>query len=82
MAGERHSLIAITISDQPTRLFEIKLPPLTWITETIRYATTSPADDNRSYGPSQNVGFIREAGQRDARPAKPDDDAKFRYKLQ
>jgi len=82
MAGERHSLIAITVPNQPTRLFEIKLPPLTWITETIRYATTSPADDNRSYGPSQNVGFIREAGQRDPRPARPEDDATFRYKLQ
>jgi len=81
LAGDTHSLIAITLPNQPARLFEIKLPPLTWITETIRYATTSPADDKRTFGPWQNVGFIREPGQKDARPAKPEDDAKFRYML-
>ena len=82
LAGETHSLIEISIPNQPTRLFEIKLPPLTWITETVRYATTSPADESsRTFGPWQNVGSIRELGQKDARPAKPEDDAKLRYLL-
>jgi hypothetical protein len=81
LAGETHSLIAVAIPNQPTRLFEVKLPPLTWITETIRYATTSPENDTRAYGPWQDVRFIREAGKSDTRPAKPDDDAKFRYML-
>jgi hypothetical protein len=81
LAGELHSLIAITIPNQPTRLFEIKLPPLTWITETIRYATTSPADDNRTFGSWQDIAYIREPGQKDMRPARPEDDAKFRYML-
>ncbi len=81
LAGDLHSRIAISIPNQPTRLFEIKLPALIWITETIRYATTSPADDTRTFGPWLNVGFIREPGQKDARPAKPDDDAKLRYIL-
>ena len=82
LAGETHSLIEISIPNQPTRLFEIKLPPLTWITETVRYATTSPADESsRTFGPWQNVGSIRELGQKDARPATPEDDAKLRYLL-
>ena len=83
LAGELHSMIAISIPNQPTRLFEIKLPPLTWITETIRYATTSPADESsQTFGPWQNVEFIREPGQKDARAAKPEDDAKLRYMLE
>jgi hypothetical protein len=81
LAGDTHSLIAVTLPDQPTWLFEINLPPLTWVKETIRYATTSPADDTRTFGPWQNVGMIREAGQTEARPAKPEDDAKLRYML-
>jgi hypothetical protein len=75
-------MIAISIPNQPTRLFEIKLPPLTWITETIRYATTSPADEsNHTLGPWLDVGLIRDLGQKDTRPAKPEDDAKLRYRL-
>ena len=82
LAGELHSMIAISIPNQPTRLFEIKLPPLTWITETIRYATTSPADEsNHTFGPWLDVGLIRDLGQKDTRPAKPEDDAKLRYRL-
>ena len=82
LAGELHSMIAISIPNQPTRLFEIKLPALIWLTETIRYATTSPADESaRAFGPWQNVGSIRDPGQKDARPAKPEDDAKLRYLL-
>jgi hypothetical protein len=81
IAGETHSLIAVSIPNQPTRLFEIKLPPLTWITETIRYATSSPANDTRTFGPWQDVGFIREPGNTEPRPAKPEDDAKFHYML-
>jgi hypothetical protein len=54
---------------------------LTWITETIRYATTSPADDNRTFGSWQDIAYIREPGQKDMRPARPEDDAKFRYML-
>jgi hypothetical protein len=81
--GETHSLIAVSIPNQPTRLFEIKLPPLTWITETIRYATTSPQDARaRPLGPWQDLKFIREGEKSEMRPAKPDDDAKFRYKLE
>jgi len=83
LAGETHSLIAISIPNQPTRLFEIKLPALIWITETIRYATTSPADEsNQTFRQWQNVSFIREPGQMQMRPVKPDDDAKFRFLLQ
>jgi hypothetical protein len=81
IAGETHSLIAVSVPNQPTRLFEIKLPPLTWITETIRYATSSPANDTRTFGPWQDVGFIREPGKTEPRPAKPEDDAKFHYML-
>jgi hypothetical protein len=81
LAGDTHSLIAITLPNQPTWLFEIKLPPLTSITETVRYATTSPADDTRTFGPWQDVRIIREAGQKDARPARAGDDAKLRYTL-
>ena len=81
LAGDTHSLIAITLPNQPTWLFEIKLPPLTRITEAIRDATTSPADDQRTFGPWQEVASVREAGQTEARPAKPGDDAKFRYML-
>ena len=81
LAGDTHSLIAITLPNQPTWLFEINLPPLTWITETIRYATTSPADDTRTFGPWQNVGTVREAGRKETRPATPEDDAKLRYML-
>jgi hypothetical protein len=81
LAGDTHSLIGIALPNRPTWLFEIKLPSQTWITETIRYATTSPADDARTFGPWQNVGTIREAGQKEARPAKPEDDAKLRYTL-
>jgi len=80
LAGETHSLIAISIPNQPTRLFEIKLPALIWITETIRYATTSPADEsNQTFRSWQNVSFIREPGQKDIRAAKPEDDAKLRF---
>ncbi len=81
LAGDTHSLIGITLPNQPTWLFEVKLPPLTSITETIRYATTSPADDTRTFGPWQDVKIIREAGQKDARPARAGDDAKLRYTL-
>jgi hypothetical protein len=56
-------------------------PSLTWVTETIRYATTSPADDKRTFGPWQRVALVREAGQKQARPARPEDDAQLRYKL-
>jgi hypothetical protein len=74
-------LIAVSIPNQPTRLFEIKLPPLTRITETIRHATSSPANGTRTFGPWQNVGFVREPGKTEPRPAKPEDDAKFHYML-
>ena len=82
LAGELHSMIAISIPGQPAQLFEIKLPTTIWITETIRYATTSPADESsRVFGPWQDVKFIREPGLKDTRPAKPEDDAKLRYLL-
>jgi len=81
LAGETHSLIAVSIPDQPTRSFEIKLPALTWVTETIRYTISSPADDTRTFGPWQDIGFIGEPGKTELRPAKPEDDAKFRYML-
>jgi hypothetical protein len=81
LAGDTHSFLAITLPDQPTRLFELTWPSLTWVTETIRYATTSPADDKRTFGPWQRVALVREAGQKQARPARPEDDAQLRYKL-
>jgi hypothetical protein len=81
LAGDTHSLIAISVPNQPTQVFEIALPLHTWITEAIRYATTSRADDTRTYGPWQNVGFIREPGHKEPRSAKADDDAKLRYML-
>ena len=82
LAGELHSMIAISIPGQPAQLFEIKLPTTIWITETIRYATTSPPDESSSvFGPWQDVKFIREPGLKDTRPAKPEDDAKLRYLL-
>ena len=81
LAGDTHSLLAITLPDQPTRLFEVTLPPLTWITETIRHATTSPADDRRTFGPWQHVALVREVGRKQARPARPEDDAQLRYML-
>jgi hypothetical protein len=81
LAGETHSSIAVSIPDQPTRFFEIKLPPLTRITEFIRYAITSPTNDTHTFGPWQNVGFIREPGKTKPRAAEPEDDAKFRYML-
>ena len=68
LAGDTHSILAITLPDQPTRLFEVTLPPLTWITETIRHATTSPADDRRTFGPWQQVAsFARWVRSRRAR---------------
>jgi hypothetical protein len=81
LAGDRHSLLAITLPGQPTRLFELTLPPLTWVTETIRQATTSPANDRRSFGPWQPVALVRDVGQKEARPATPEDDARLRYRL-
>jgi hypothetical protein len=81
LAGDTRSLIAISVPNQRTQVFEIALPLHTWITEAIRYATTSGADDTRTYGPWQNVGFIREPGHKEPRSAKADDDAKLRYML-
>jgi hypothetical protein len=81
LAGDRHSLVAITVPGQPTCLFEVTLPPLAWVTETIRHATTSPADDRRPFGPWQRVALVREVGQKQARPARPEDDARLRYRL-
>jgi hypothetical protein len=82
LAGDLHSMVAIAIPNQPVRMFEIKLPTAIWITETIRYATTSPADESsRTFGPWQNVGFIRDPGRKDTRPATGQDDAKLHYML-
>lgn len=82
LAGDTHSLIEIALPNQPALLFEIKLPSYLWITETIRYATTSPADEsNQTFRPWQDAAFVRESGQKDMRPAKPEDDAKFRFLL-
>ena len=80
LAGETHSMISVRIPNESSRLFEIKLPKYIWITETIRYATTSPQDEsNRAFGPWQGVRFI--ADKSGMRPAKPEDDAKLRYLL-
>jgi hypothetical protein len=81
LAGDTHSFVAITLPDEPARLFEVTLPRLTWITEMIRHATTSPADDRRTFGPWQRAARIREVGRKQARPATPDDDAQLRYVL-
>jgi hypothetical protein len=81
LAGDTHSLVAITLPDQPARLFEVTLPSLTWLTETVRHATTSPADDRRTFGPWQRVTRIREVGRKEDRPATPEDDAQLRYRL-
>jgi hypothetical protein len=81
LAGDTHSLLAITLPDQPTRLFEMTLPPPSRITETVRYATTSPANDKRTFGPWQPVALVREVGQEQARPARPEDDARLRFML-
>ncbi|HXC51793.1 MAG TPA: hypothetical protein VN634_12960 [Candidatus Limnocylindrales bacterium] len=82
MAGDVHSLVAISIPDQPTRLFEIHRPPLDWITELLRRASTTPDDTAQTYGPWEGARFIREAVDSEPRAAASSDDAKLRYMLQ
>src|SRR5262249_8478260 len=62
LAGDTYALIAIRSPTQPPGLSKKNLPPLTRITETIRYATTSPGDDQRTFGPWQDVASVRELG--------------------
>jgi hypothetical protein len=81
LAGDTHSLLAITLPDQPTRLFDITLPRTTWLDKTLRHATRTSADDRPSFGPWQRVGLVRDASAKQARVAPPEDDARLRYRL-
>ena len=81
LAGETHSLIEVAVPGAPARMFEVRLPAFTWITETIRYATTSPGDDKPAFSPWQSAAFVRQAGRKEPSPAEFDDDVKFRYTL-
>ena len=59
LAGETHSMLAITLPNRPALEFEIRLPAYSWITETARYALASLRGDGlpaAQFGPWQTSG--------------------------